>query len=63
MINPTRVIEMTVTKYVPQFRVKPYKYYNTDFYVFQESFKKMYLNNYAGAYHQSALSPFKVVML
>ena len=60
MINPNEEIRITVTTYVSQFVCGVSKYYNTNFYVFQGSFKKMYLNKYAEEYHQSALNPFKV---
>ena len=63
MINPTKTLEMTAIVYLTQLKSSYYKHDNTNFYVFQGSLKKMYLNKYSWEYHQSALNPFKVVML
>lgn len=63
MINPTRVIEMTATSYLPQFMWNTDKYHNYDFYITIGGFKEMCVNKYVGRDYQFALHPFKVVIL
>ena len=63
MINPTRVIEMTAASYVPQFTWRTDKYYNDEFYVTRERLQEMYLIKYSRNYIDTALHPFKAVML
>ena len=62
MINPTRVIEMTATSYLPQFMWNTYKYHNYDFYINTGGFKEMCVKKYDGKSYQFSLHPFKVVI-
>lgn len=63
MINPTRIIEMTVTSYLQQLMCSTDKYYNDEFYVTRERLQKMYLLKYSRNYTNTTLHPFKAVML
>ena len=63
MINPTEVIEITATGYLPQFVFGDYKYDNSDFFVTVVRLKKMYQNKYARKNYTRTLNPFKVKVL
>ena len=63
MINPTEVIEITATGYLPQFVLGDYKYDNSDFYVSTALLKEMYLIKYTGDYCGSVLNSFKARIL
>ena len=63
MINPTEVIEMTTTAYVSQFVYGVSKYYNSDFFVSEVRLKIMFQNKYVKKDYQSAIHPFKVVVI
>lgn len=63
MINPTEVIEITTTAYVSQFVYGVSKYYNADFFVREVWLKRMYENEYARQDYQSAIHPFKAVVI
>lgn len=59
MINPTKKIEITLTEYITQIDLKPYKYYNEDFFVTIIRLKRMYENEYTRKGSYSAIQPFK----
>ena len=60
MINPTEVIEITSTGYLPQFVLGDYKYDNSDFFITPARLEEIYIIKYIGKHRQSALNPFKV---
>lgn len=63
MINPTKIIEITVTEYVTQINNKPNKYYNDVFCVTVIRLKSMYENEYARKGYHPAIQPFKARIL
>ena len=63
MINPNKIIEITVKEYIPQIDGKSYKYYNADFYVTVIRLKRMYENEYARKGYHPAIQPFKARIL
>ena len=63
MINPTEVIEITSTGYLPQFVFGDYKYDNLDFLITEARLEEIYIIKYIGKHRKSALNPFKVKVL
>ena len=61
MINPTEVIEMTVTAYLPQFVFGDYKYDNLDLsFITPARLEEIYIIKYIGKHRQSARNTFKM---
>lgn len=60
MINPTEVIEITATGYLPQFVLGDYKYDNSDFFITEARLEEIYIMKYDGKDYQHSLHPFKV---
>ena len=63
MINPTKVIEITATWYLPQFVLGDYKYDNPDFFITEARLEEIYIMKYDGKDYQHSLHPFKVMKL
>ena len=63
MVNPTRVIEMTTTTYIPPSIWNTYKYCNEEFYITTGGFKEMCVKKYDGKGYQFSLHPFKVIVI
>ena len=62
MVDLTKLIEITASGYLPQFRggtVRHSKYYNTQFYTTTVHLKDIYLIKYASKEYNSTLDPFK----
>lgn len=62
MINPTKEVEVTAM-YVPPFIRHTYGYQDTYFFVTTGSLNEMYLIKYSRNHIDTALHPFKAVML
>ena len=63
MINPTEVIEITSTGYLPQFVLGDYKYDNLDFFITEARLEEIYIMKYDGKDYHHSLHPFKVMKL
>lgn len=60
MINLTKLIKITATGYLPQFRGGTVRYCNTHFYVTIGSLPQMYTNQYYRTDSRSIIHPFNV---
>ena len=63
MIYPTKKIKVTAIRYAQQFIGKPYRYYNTDFFVTRANLKEIYIFKYNKGEYQPSLNPLKVRVL
>lgn len=60
MINPTKIIEMTVTEHASQLWYCPDPCYNANLFITRVPLGKMYLHKYDNKYYLNHIHTFKV---
>ena len=63
MINPTKNVKITITKYALEIIYPLRKYHDSDCFSMKESLNNMYINKYSNRNYQSILKTFPEMTL